>query len=95
MNAGARTKVGVEAKARASPPVAVACMLQTYWTTSWSFTPKIRQDLNSRSLTGLALRRWGSYPTLPNSVGLRSKVATEIVSVRKLVSTTIGSYAAV
>src|SRR5208337_865708 len=55
-------------------------MLQTYWTTSWRLTRRIRQDLNSMRRRELVLRRWGFCPGLPNSVRLRSKAAIEIAT---------------
>lgn len=43
------------------------CMLQIYWTTSWRFTPGIRQGRNSMRLRELASRSWGFCRSLPIS----------------------------
>src|SRR5271157_1147384 len=53
-------------------------MLQTWWSTNWRFTPRIRKDLNSGSVTRLALRRWGFRGGLRNFDSLHWKAATEI-----------------
>jgi hypothetical protein len=53
-------------------------MLQIFWPTNWTLTPRTQQGLNSGSAIELALRRWGFCTTLPNSVSLRSKYPAEI-----------------